>query len=129
MYGVMREDLWIWTVLADGVPFYEFGDRSYGTFRYLLGWLTRSEVNYTDYYCVYQVLDNRVAGKKYTYLVESHNSWCRLARLARDTKAVNRSIRMAEYSLALSNVMYPRVFSREGTPLNEAYLKEVQYIR
>lgn len=130
-HGVMREDLWIWTALADGVPFYEFGDRSYGTFRYLLGWLPRSEVNYTDYYCVYQVLDNRVAGKKYTYLVESHNSWCRshLARLARDTKAVTRSGRMAEYSLALLNVMYPHVFSRERTPLNEAYLKGVQYIR
>ncbi|AAK42777.1 Partial transposase in ISC1173 [Saccharolobus solfataricus P2] len=98
---------------------------------HIISRFTRSKVNYTDYYCVYQVLDNRVVGKKYTYLVESHNSWCRshLARLARDTKAVTRSMRMTEYSLALLNVIYPHIFSRGRTPLNEAYLKGVQYIR
>ncbi|QXJ32616.1 hypothetical protein J5U21_02267 [Saccharolobus shibatae] len=62
--------------------------------------------------------------------MESYNSYCRvhLARLARDTRAVNRS-RMVEYSLALLNVMYPVVYSREKTPLNQAYLKGIQYIR
>ncbi|QGA69280.1 IS1 family transposase [Sulfolobus sp. E11-6] len=130
-HGKVRADLWIWTALSDGIPFYESGDRSYGTFRLLLSWLPRSGVNYTDHYCVYQVLDKRVASKKYTYIVESHNSRCRshLARLARDTRAVNRSQRMVEYSLALLNVMYPHVFSREITPLNETYLRAVQYIR
>jgi len=33
-----------------------------------------SRVNYADDYCVYQILDNHVAGKKYTYTVESYNS-------------------------------------------------------
>ncbi|QGA53910.1 hypothetical protein GFS03_04630 [Sulfolobus sp. E5-1-F] len=51
-----------------------------------------------------------------------------LARLARDTK-VNRSQRMVDCSLALWNIMYPHVFSREITPLNETYLRTVQYIR
>ena len=63
--------------------------------------------------------------------MESYNSYCRahLARLARDTRAVNRSRRMVNYSLGLLNVMYPVVYSREKTPLNEAYLKRIQYIR
>ncbi|ACP45068.1 hypothetical protein YG5714_3016 [Sulfolobus islandicus Y.G.57.14] len=53
----------------------------------------KSEVNYTDDYCIYQVLDNHVASKKYAYTIESYNSYCRshLAMLARDTKVVNRS--------------------------------------
>ena len=51
--------------------------------------LPKSEVNYTDDYCVYQVL-GYVAGEKYTYTVESYNSYCRshLAKLARDTKSI-----------------------------------------
>ena len=79
--------------------------------------LPKSEVNYTDDYCVYQVLDNHVASKKYTYTIESYNSYCRshLARLARGTKVVNRSERMVDYSLALLNVMYPVIQGR-GLP-------------
>ena len=48
-----------------------------------------SRVNYTDDYCVYQVL-GYFAGEKYTYTVESYNSYCRshLAKLARDTKSI-----------------------------------------
>ncbi|BCU68944.1 hypothetical protein KN1_02410 [Stygiolobus caldivivus] len=52
-----------------------------------------------------------------------------MARLARDTRAVNRDVGIVEYSLALLNVMYPVVYSREKTPLNEAYLKGIHYIR
>jgi len=101
----------------------------YKTFSFLLNSLPKSEINYTDDYSVYQVLDNHVASKKYT--VESYNSYCRshLARLARDTRAVNRSQRMVDYSLALLNVMYLHVFSRDKTPLNEAYLRGVLNIR
>ncbi len=66
--------------------------------------LPKSEVNYIDDYSVYQVLDSHVASKKYT--VESYNSYCR-AHLARLARAVNRSERMVDYSLALLNVMYP----------------------
>ena len=57
---------------------------------------------YTDDYPVYQVLNNYVAGKEYTYTVESHNSYCRahLARLARDMRAVSKSEGMVNYSLA-----------------------------
>ena len=115
--------------LADGLPFFTTGDRDYKTFSFLLNSLPKSEVNYTDDYSVYQVLDNHVSSKKYT--VESYNSYCRahLARLARDTRAVNRSQRMVDYSLALLNVMYPVIYSREKTPLNEAYLRGVQNIR
>jgi len=36
---------------------------------------------------------------------------------------------MVDYSLALLNVMYPVIYSREKTPLNEAYLRGVQNIR
>ena len=112
--------------LADGLPFFTTGDRDYKTFSFLLNSLPKSEVNYTDDYSVYQVLDNHVASKKYT--VESYNSYCR-AHLARDTRAVNRSERMVDYSLALLNFMYPHVFSRDKTPLNEAYLRGVLNIR
>ncbi|BDB98393.1 hypothetical protein SACC_14100 [Saccharolobus caldissimus] len=61
----------------------------------------------------------------------SYNSYYRahLARLARDTRAVNRSQRMIDYSLALLNVIYPVIYSREKTPLNEAYLRGVLNIR
>ena len=52
-----------------------------------------------------------------------------MARSARDTRAFNRSERMVDYSLALLNVMYPHVFSRDKTPLNEAYLRGVLNIR
>jgi len=130
-HGSKRENLWIWNALTDGVPFFTTGDRDYRTFSYLLNTLPKSKVYYTDDYSVYQVLNNHVVSKKYTYTVESYNSYCRthLARLARDTRAVNRSRRMVDYSLALLNVMYPVVYSREKTPLNEAYLKGVQYIR
>jgi len=130
-HGPKRENLWIWNALADGLPFFTTGDRDYKTFSFLLNSLPKSEVNYTDDYSVYQVLDNHVASKKYTYTVESYNSYCRahLARLARDTRAVNRSQRMVDYSLALLNVMYPVIYSREKTPLNEAYLRGVQNIR
>ncbi|BDB98497.1 IS1 family transposase [Saccharolobus caldissimus] len=130
-HGPKRENLWIWNALADGLPFFTTGDRDYKTFSFLLNSLPKSEVNYTDDYSVYQVLDNHIASKKYTYTVESYHSYYRahLARLARDTRAVNRSKRMVDYSLALLNVMYPHVFSREKTPLNEAYLREVQNIR
>jgi IS1 family transposase len=115
--------------LADGLLFFTTSDRGYKTFSFLLNSLPKSEVNYTDDYSVYQVLDNHVASKKYT--VESYNSYCRahLAKLARDTRAVNRSQRMVDYSLALLNVMYPVIYSREKTPLNEAYLRGVQNIR
>jgi insertion element IS1 protein InsB len=128
-HGSKRENLWIWNALADGLPFFTTGDRDYKTFSFLLNSLPKSEVNYTDDYSVYQVLDNHVASKKYT--VESYNSYCgaHLARLARDTRAVNRSQRMVDYSLALLNVMYPVIYSREKTPLNEAYLRGVQNIR
>ena len=114
--------------LADGLPFFTTGDRDYKTFSFLLNSLPKSEVNYTDDYSVYQVLDNHVASKKYTYTVESYNSYCR-AHLARDTRAFNRSERMVDYSLALLNVMYPHVFSREKTPLNEAYLRGLLNIK
>ncbi|QXJ34606.1 hypothetical protein J5U22_01152 [Saccharolobus shibatae] len=130
-HGPKREDIWIWNALADGTPFFTTGDRDYGSFRFLLNSLPKSEVNYTDNYSVYQVLDNHIASKKYTYTVESYNSYCRahLARLARDTRGGNRSKRMVDYSLALLNVMYPVIYSREITPLNEAYRKGVQNIR
>jgi len=36
---------------------------------------------------------------------------------------------MVDYSLALLNVMYLHVFSRDKTPLNEAYLRGVSNIR
>jgi len=36
---------------------------------------------------------------------------------------------MVDYSLALLNVMHLVIYSRERTPLNEAYLKGVQYSR
>jgi len=36
---------------------------------------------------------------------------------------------MVDYSLALLNVMYLHVFSRDKTPLNEAYLRGVLNIR
>ncbi|QXJ35075.1 hypothetical protein J5U22_01622 [Saccharolobus shibatae] len=36
---------------------------------------------------------------------------------------------MVEYSLVLLNVMYPVIYSREITPLDEAYRKGVQNIR
>jgi IS1 family transposase len=112
--------------LADGLPFFTTGDRDYKTFSFLLNSLPESKVNYTDDYSVYQVLDNHVASKKYT--VESYNSYCR-AHLARDTRAFNRSERMVDYSLALLNVMYPHVISRDKTPLNEAYLRGLLSIR
>ena len=37
--------------------------------------------------------------------------------------------RMVDYSLALLNVMYPVIYSRDKIPLNEAYLRGVQNIR
>ncbi|QXJ32095.1 hypothetical protein J5U21_01746 [Saccharolobus shibatae] len=40
----------------------------------------------------------------------------------------NRSERMVEYSLALLNVMYLVIYSREITPLDEAYRKGVENI-
>ncbi|MBB5254958.1 IS1 family transposase [Sulfurisphaera ohwakuensis] len=130
-HGQKRENLWIWNSLQDGVPFFITGDRDYRTFSYLLNTLPKSEVYYTDDYSVYQVLNNHVVGKKYTYTVESYNSYCRahLARLARDTRAFSRSGVMVEYSLALLDVMHPVVYSREKTFLNQAYLKGIQYIR
>ena len=130
-HGERRNDRWVWVGLADGVPIFESGDRDYGTFRFLFRSLPESEVYYSDNYSVYQVLDNHVVGKEYTQSVESHNAWCRvhLARLVRETKAVNRSGRMIDYSLALLNVVHPHVFSSERTPLNEAYLMGVQHIR
>ncbi len=117
--------------MVDGLPFFTTGNRDYKTFSFLLSSLPKSEVNYTDDYSVYQVLDNHVASKKYTHTVESYNSYCRahLARLARDTRAVSRSGRMVDYSLALLNVIYPVIYSRESSPLNEAYRKGVQNIR
>ena len=129
--GPKRIDLWIWNALLDGVPLSTTGDRDHRTFNYLLNSLPKSEVYYTDYYPVYQVLSNHIAGKEYTYTVESHNSYCRahLARLARDTRAVNRSEAMVNYSLALLYVIYRVVYSREKTPLNEAYLKGIENIR
>ncbi|QXJ32615.1 hypothetical protein J5U21_02266 [Saccharolobus shibatae] len=36
LYGPKRENLWIWNVLQDGVPFFTTGDRDYRTFSYLL---------------------------------------------------------------------------------------------
>ncbi|QXJ35583.1 hypothetical protein J5U22_02130 [Saccharolobus shibatae] len=36
---------------------------------------------------------------------------------------------MVDYSLALLNVMYPVIYSREMTSLNEAYWKGVENIR
>ncbi|BCU68728.1 hypothetical protein KN1_00250 [Stygiolobus caldivivus] len=101
-------DLWVWDALA-GVPFFITGDRGCRTFSYLWSPLPESRVYYTDGYSVYQVLDNHVVGKEYTYTVESYHSYCRahLARLARDTRAVNRDVGIVEYSLALLNVMNP----------------------
>ena len=101
-HGQKRIDLWIWNALLDGVPLSTTGDRGHRAFNYLLNSLPKSEVYYTDYYPVYQVLGNHIAGKEYTYTVESHNSYCRahLARLARDTRAVNGSEAMVNYSLA-----------------------------
>lgn len=129
--GPRRQNLWIWNALIDGVPFFVTGDRDYNTFRLLWLSLPKCEVHYTDDYPIYQVLYHHVVGKKYTHTVESYNSFCRshLARLARDTKAVNRSRAMIDYSLDLLNVMYPQAFTDEKTPLNLAYLSGVQYIR
>ncbi|MBB5255225.1 hypothetical protein HNQ62_003000 [Sulfurisphaera ohwakuensis] len=58
-------------------------------------------------------------------MVESYNSYCRahLARLARDTRAVNRSERMVDYSLALLNVMYPHVFFKGEDSLERGLLE------
>ena len=92
--------------LADGLPFFTTGDRGYKTFSFLLNSLPKSEINYTDDYSVYQVLDNHVASKKYT--VESYNSYCRahLARLARDTRAVNRSQRIVDWGCSHAVILF-----------------------
>ncbi|QGA69230.1 hypothetical protein GFS33_11450 [Sulfolobus sp. E11-6] len=102
-HGKRREDLWVG--LPDGIPFYESGDRDYKTFRFLLNWLPRSGINYTDHYCVYQVLDKRAVRST---LWRAIILGVGLARLARDTK-VSRSQRMVDYSLALLNVIYLHV--------------------
>ncbi|QXJ32144.1 hypothetical protein J5U21_01795 [Saccharolobus shibatae] len=104
--------------MANGLLFFAIGNRGYETFSFLQNSLPRSEVYYTDAYNVYQVLDNHVVGKEYTYTVESYNSYCRahLARLARHTRAVNGSGRMVDYNLSLLNVIYPTYFQEIGLP-------------
>ncbi|BCU68943.1 IS1 transposase [Stygiolobus caldivivus] len=72
-HGRKGVDLWIWNALADGVPFFITGDRGYRTFSSLQNSLPESRVYYTDGYSVYQVLDNHVVGKEYTYTVESYH--------------------------------------------------------
>jgi len=87
-------NLWVWVSHVDGVPFFTVGDRDYRTFYRLFVNLPRGEVNYSDQYQVYQVLYKHVTSEDHTQAVESFNSQLRssLARLARDTKAVTRSL-------------------------------------
>jgi hypothetical protein len=53
----------------------------------------------------------------------------RISNLSANTRTVNRSQRMVSYILLLLNVMYPMVFSKLRTPLNETYLRGVLNIK
>ncbi|WP_420807163.1 hypothetical protein [Acidianus manzaensis] len=89
--------------------------------------MPKGGVSFYDYQ-VYQVLDDRVVGKRYTFRVEGYHSMVRscLARFNRDTKAVTRSVSMVNYSLSLLIAMKGKVFSSVVTPFNQVRLENIK---
>ena len=82
--------------LADGLPFFTTGDRDYKTFSFLLILCLRVKLItlMITPFIKFLIITLQVRSTRLKV-----NSYCRahLARLARDTRAVNRSERMVDY--------------------------------